>query len=191
MKYDSPSQVADEIAAVTPIYGGIVYDRIDRKGLQWPCPSKEHAGTMFLHGGKFSRGKGKFHPTPFREPAELPDEEYPFILSTGRVLYHFHTGTMSRKSAGLEQLCSGGLVEIHPDDAAALRIADGETVEVASRRGVVRPRAVISHRPKRGVVFMPFHFHEAPANALTNDVLDPIAKIPELKVCAVRVGKVT
>jgi predicted molibdopterin-dependent oxidoreductase YjgC len=201
MSYPSPKEIQDEIASVTPIYGGIVYNRIEEKGLQWPCPDKNHPGTKFLHEGKFSRGKGKFHPTPFKEPAELPDDDYPLILSTGRVLYHFHTGTLTRRSAGLETLClsacglaqagPGGLVEISPEDAEVLGIEDGEVVEVASRRGSVRPRAVVSPRPKKGVVFMPFHFKEAPANALTNDALDPIAKIPELKVCAVRVGKVT
>ena len=190
MHYASPKEVQDEIASATPIYGGIVYDRIDEKGLQWPCATGEHPGTKFLHEGTFSRGKGKFHATPFKEAAELPDEEYPLILTTGRVLYHFHTGTMTRRSAGLEELCPGGLVEISPADAAELGIEDGDIVEVTSRRGSVRPRAVVSERPKKGVVFMPFHFKEAPANALTNDALDPIAKIPELKVCAVKVGKV-
>jgi formate dehydrogenase alpha subunit len=191
MECDSPARVADEIASLSPIYGGIVFDRIDRKGLQWPCPSRDHPGTKFLHEGKFSRGKGRFHPTPFREAAELPDDEYPLILSTGRVLYHFHTGTMTRKSAGLEMLCHGGQVEINPEDAAALGIVDGDDVVVSSRRGTVTARAVVTSRPKRGVVFMPFHFHEAPANALTNDALDPIAKIPEFKVCAVKVAKAT
>ncbi|MHC4201802.1 MAG: molybdopterin oxidoreductase family protein, partial [Planctomycetota bacterium] len=189
MSYDSPSDIMDEIASVTPIYGGMSYARIDPSGLQWPCTSPDHPGTRFLHEGKFSRGLGKFHPTPFKEPDELPDEEYPFILSTGRVLYHFHTGTMSRKTEGLNEI-SGPVVEINPEDAEALGVADCDTVEVASRRGKVRTRALVTCRPKKGVVFMPFHFHEAPANALTNDALDPIAKIPELKVCAVRVAKV-
>jgi len=191
MSYDAPSDIMDEIASVTPIYGGMSYTRLGidgGPGLQWPCTSPDHPGTRFLHEGKFSRGKGKFHPTPFKEPDELPDEEYPFILSTGRVLYHFHTGTMSRKTEGLNEI-SGPVVEINPEDAEALGVKDCDTVEVASRRGKVRTRALVTSRPKKGVVFMPFHFHEAPANALTNDALDPIAKIPELKVCAVRVVK--
>lgn len=188
MEYESPADVMDEIASVTPIYAGMAYDRLDGDGLQWPCISKDHAGTRFLHEGRFSRGKGRFHATPFKEPAELPDDEYPFILSTGRLLYHFHTGTMTRKSSGLNDL-AGPRVEVNPADAAALGVSEGDLVEVASRRGAVTTRACVTDRPAKGVVFMPFHFHEAPANVLTNDALDPVAKIPELKVCAVRVAK--
>jgi formate dehydrogenase alpha subunit len=186
MQYDSPSDVMDEIAAVTPIYGGISYDRIDRVGLQWPCPNAEHPGTRFLHVGTFSRGCGKFHATPFREADELPDEAYPLILTTGRVLYHFHTGTMTRKTDGLNEL-AGPCVEVNAADAKALGVTDGQSVTVESRRGSVRIPAKVSARPAKGVVFIPFHYHESPANALTNDALDPIAKIPEFKVCAVRV----
>jgi predicted molibdopterin-dependent oxidoreductase YjgC len=165
------------------------FERIDLRGLQWPCPDAEHPGTVFLHEGQFKRGKGKFHATPFREAAELPDGEYPYLLTTGRQLYHFHTGTMTRKAAGLEEVSPPAPVEINPDDAAREGLAEGDRVRVASRRGEVVARAEVTDRCPPGTVFMPFHFHEAGANVLTNDALDPIAKIPELKVCAVRLTK--
>jgi len=189
MQYSDPSEIMDEIASVTPIYGGISFDRIEDRGLQWPCPDKTHPGTRFLHGGEFKRGKGRFHATPFREAAEVPDKEYPYILTTGRYLEHFHTGTLSRRTAGLEKLSPPAPFEIHPEDAAREGIGDGDQVEVASRRGRVCARAVLTERSPRGTIFMPFHFREAAANVLTNDALDPVAKIPELKVCAVRLGK--
>ena len=190
MHYDHPSEITDEIASVTPIYGGISLERIDKEAPAWPCPDKDHPGTLFLHEGGFKRGRGKFHPTPFREAAELPDEEYPFLFTTGRLLYHFHTGTMSRRTAGLEELAPPVPFEIHPDDAAREGIAAGDRVELASRRGAVRATAIVTERSPRGTVFMPFHFREGAANRLTNDALDPIAKIPEFKVCAVRLRKV-
>ena len=190
MSYGGPGEIMDEIARLTPIYGGISYERLERESLQWPCPTRDHPGTPYLHKGAFSRGLGRFHPTPFREAAELPDDDYPFILSTGRVLYHFHTATMTRKSAGLDELYPGGDVQVHPDDARPLGVKHGETIEVTSRRGTVRAKALLTERVPRGTVFMPFHFREAPANVLTNDALDPIAKIPEFKICAVRLAKV-
>jgi len=189
MKYKGPAQVMDEIASLTPIYGGISYKRLDKGSLQWPCPTPDHPGTPYLHKGTFARGKGHFHPTPFIEAAELPDDEYPLILSTGRVLYHFHTATMTRQSNGLNELYPGGDIQMHPDDAKALGIRHGDVADVESRRGIVRAKVLLTDRLKRGMVFMPFHFAEAPANVLTNDALDPIAKIPELKVCAVKVTK--
>ncbi len=191
MEYASPERIMEEIASVTPSYGGIAYDRIEAGGLSWPCPNRDHPGTKFLHGGKFTRGKGKFHAVPFREAAELPDGDYPFLLSTGRVLYQFHTGTMTRKSEGLDELSDIGAVEVHPGDAERLGIEEGDLVEVASRRGSVRARALVTPRVRPGMVFMPFHYREAPANEMTNDALDPVAKIPEFKVCAVRVAKVS
>jgi len=190
MHYDHPSQIMDEMARLTPIYGGISYERLENGGLQWPCPDPEHPGTPYLHKGRFSRGLGRFHPTPFKEPVELPDDDYPFILSTGRVLYHFHTTTMTRQSDGLAELYPGGDVQISPEDAERLGIKPGEVIEVASRRGSVRARALITERVPPGMVYMPFHFREAPANVLTIDALDPIAKIPEFKVCAVRLSKI-
>jgi len=190
MNYAGPAEIMDEVARLTPIYGGISYARLEPDGLQWPCADRRHPGTGFLHEGRFSRGLGKFHPTPFREAAELPDEEYPYLLTTGRFLYHFHTGTLSRQSPGLEQLCPPAPVEISPQDAAREGIADGETVSVSSRRGVVQARAVVTERSPEGTIFMAFHFREAPANLLTNPALDPIAKIPELKVCAARIERI-
>jgi len=191
MKYRSPAEIQDEVARLTPIYGGISYKRLKKQTLQWPCPSPDHPGTPYLHKGKFSRGLGKFHATPFREAAELPDRKYPLILSTGRVLYHFHTGTLSRQSDGLEQICPPGNIEINPADAARMRIRNGEPVRVTSRRGEIEARAFTTPRVREGMVFMPFHFRESPANVLTNDALDAIAKIPEFKVCAVKVQKIT
>ncbi|RKX33961.1 MAG: formate dehydrogenase subunit alpha, partial [Verrucomicrobia bacterium] len=188
MSYDSPSEILDEITTVSPIYGGISFDRIEEVGLQWPCPDKDHPGTVFLHEGEFKRGKGKFHATPFRAAAEEPDGDYPLLLTTGRYLYHWHTRTMTSRTEGLEELCPPVPIEIHPDDAAQLGIADGAKVEVSSRRGTIHADAVVTDRSPRGTVFMAFHFHEGAANKLTNDALDPIAKIPEFKVCAVRIN---
>ena len=187
MHYDHPSAIQDEIASLTPSYGGITYDRLEESGLQWPCPDREHPGTPYLHKGRFARGLGKFHAVEFIPPRELPDDEYPFVLSTGRVLQHFHTGTMSRRSDVLDKLVSVGTIEIHPDDAARLGIADSETVRVASRRGQIELPARVTQRVAPGTAFLAFHFREAPANRLTIAALDPIAKIPELKVCAVRI----
>jgi len=189
MNYVHPSQVLDEIASVTPIYGGIRSDRLEDGGLQWPCPDAGHPGTRFLHESRFTRGKGKFHATPFREAAELPDRQYPYVLTTGRYLEHFHTGTLSRQTEGLEALSPPAPFEIHPEDAAREGIGQGDVIELATRRGSVHARAVVTERSRPGTIFMPFHFREAPANVLTNDALDPVAKIPEFKVCAVRLAK--
>lgn len=189
MQYDSAEKIMDEIASVTPIYGGISYERIDSVGLQWPCPDKNHPGTKYLHKGTFKRGKGKFHGVRFREPAESPDEKFPFILSTGRQLYQFHTGTLTRKSRAIDQVSPTGYVELDRDDARRYGIADGDYVEVSTRRGRVVTRANVGSRVAKGWLFMPFHFSEGPANMLTNDALDPTAKIPELKVCAAAIKK--
>jgi formate dehydrogenase alpha subunit len=191
MTYDGPAEIMDEIAQLSPIYGGMSYDRLNKTALQWPCRDADHPGTPYLHEGKFTRGLGKFHPTPFREPAEAPDRKYPLTLSTGRLLYHFHTGTLSRRTDGLEQICPGGAIEMNPADAASMGIKDGKGVRVTSRRGEIEAHAFVTERVPPGVVFMPFHFRESPANVLTNDALDPIAKIPELKVCAVKIKPVS
>jgi formate dehydrogenase alpha subunit len=190
--FESPAEVTDEIAAVTPIYGGVSYERLEREGfLQWPVPSGDHPGTPYLHKGKFSRGLGRFHAIHFQEAAELPDEEYPFILTTGRLMFHWHTGTMTRRSEKLEQEVPEAYVEMHPDDAARVGLDGSRRVRVASRRGEIELVVRVTPRIRPGVVFVPFHFAEAAANALTNAALDPIAKIPEYKVCAVRVEPVT
>jgi formate dehydrogenase alpha subunit len=190
MKYASPKEVMDEIASLTPSYGGIRYGRLEGLGLQWPCPSEDHPGTPYLHKDRFTRGKGKFHVTPFAPAPELPDKDYPFILTTGRVLYHYHT-IISRKSKGLSEIYPEGMIEINPEDAKRLQIRpDNGLVEVTSRRGKVHVKAKISDNLPPGVVFMTFHFREAAANLLTSDVLDPVAKIPGFKVCAVNIRKV-
>jgi formate dehydrogenase alpha subunit len=190
MKYGSPAEIMEEIASLTPSYGGIRYERLEGMGLQWPCPTTEHPGTPYLHQGMFTRGKGKFHATPYIPPPELPDAEYPFILSTGRVLYHYHT-MISRKSKGLSEIYPEGALEVSPEDASRLGIASGDgMVEVTSRRGKVTAKARVSEALPPGVVFMTFHFKEAAANLLTLDTLDPVAKMPGIKVCAVNIKKV-
>ncbi len=190
MSYNHPSEIMDEIASVAPIYGGIQYQRLGTVGLQWPCPDSQHPGTKYLHKNKFTHGKGIFHEVEFLPPAELPDKDYPLVLSTGRILYHFHTGTMSRHSYTLDKTVPEGYVEIHPETAVELGVEDGEYVKVSSRRGSIKTKAFVTEMVAKGSVFIPFHFAEAAANVLTNPVLDPIAKIPELKVCAVKVEKV-
>lgn len=187
--YESPKAILAEINAVAPSYAGITWDRIDAEGLQWPCPNTEHPGTPILHVGKFSRGLGKFHAVEWMPPAEQPDEQYPFVLTTGRVLFHFHGGTMSRRSAGLNAIYPEGKVEMHPKDASKLGVSDGDLVRVTSRRGEVVAKAEVAERADPGVIFMTFHFKEAAANLLTIAALDPVAKIPQFKVAAVRVEK--
>jgi len=189
MSFDSAGQIMDEIASLTPIYGGMSFERIDSVGLQWPCPDKDHPGTKYLHKGKFSRGKGKFHTVSFKAPAESPGKKFPFVLTTGRQLYQFHTGTMTRKSAAINQISPTGYVEIHFEDANKLGIADGDTVEVSTIRGKVSTLAKVTKNIEKGWLFMPFHFSEGPANMLTIDALDPLAKIPEYKACAATVKK--
>ncbi len=187
--YESPSQIMDEIAEVTPIYGGIHHTRLEGDGLQWPCPTPEHPGTPILHVGKFSRGLGHFSPVHHQEAVEMPDTEYPYMLTTGRILQHWHTGTMTRRVSGLNFIAPEERVEINPSDAEKLGIADGDWIRVVSRRGSVTARARVFDRPRPGLVFMTFHFAEALSNVLTNNVVDPVSKIPEYKVCAVKVEK--
>jgi formate dehydrogenase alpha subunit len=188
-QYGSASEIMDEIASVTPLYGGISYDRIADVGLQWPCPDKNHPGTTVLHQGKFSRGLGKFHPVDYIPQQELPDDEYPLILTTGRMLQHWHTGTMTRKSEVLHGIVPEGHIQINPADAERLKILSDDMVKVSTRRGEIQIAADVTERMREGVVFLTFHFKESPANALTIAALDPIAKIPEFKACAVKVEK--
>jgi predicted molibdopterin-dependent oxidoreductase YjgC len=177
-----------EIAELTPIYGGVSYERLaNGEVLHWPCPTAEHPGTPFLHQGRFSRGVGRFHAIPYKGPAELPDDEYPLTLTTGRIMFHFHTGTMSRRSEKLHNEVPEAYVELHPEDARRIGLGRDPRVRVGSRRGEIELAARITDRITPGVVFIPFHFAEAAANALTNSAFDPVAKIPEYKVCAVRV----
>jgi len=188
--YTHPSDIWAEMAALTPVFQGISYERVEREGgVHWPCPSAEHPGTPYLFAETFPRGRGRLIPLQFRPSAEWPDEDYPFILSTGRVLYHWHGGTLTRRSR-LEDIYPEATVEIHPDDAERLGIDSGDYVRVRSRRGQIVVRVHVSTRSPLGTVFIPFHFAEAAANELTNDVLDPLAKIPEYKVCAVTVERI-
>ncbi len=188
--FASPAQIMEEIARVTPSYGGITHERLEKPcSLQWPCPTPEHPGTPILHTEKFTRGKGKFMPLEYRPSVELPDAEYPLLLTTERNLFHYHTGTMTRKVRGLNVFRSEEFVEINPADAAALNIKDSEMVAVISRRGKVAARAKVTEVTPAGVVSMTFHFAESPTNQLTNPAYDPVAKIPEFKVCAVRIEK--
>ena len=190
MRYRSAEEIFEEIAELTPSYAGISYQRLDKEGgLQWPCPTPKHPGTPYLHKDKFVRGKGKFIPLEYKPSAEVPDKKYPFILTTQRSLYHYHTGTMTRKVEGLNVLRRSELVEINPKDAEALGVSDGEMVQVKSRRGLVTAKAKVTEDSPPGVVSMTFHFAESPTNMLTNPIVDPTAKTPELKVCAVKVEK--
>jgi len=189
MRYSGPAAVMDEIAALTPIYGGIAYDRLDPHGLQWPCSDRNHPGTPILHIGSFTRGAGRFSPAAYRPPAEPADANFPFVLTTGRTYFHWHTGTMTRRTHLLDREERTAFVEIHPDDAARLGVNDRDQVVVASPRGEVRVQARVTDMVVPGVVFMPFHFAEGAANALTNNVLDPESAIPEFKVCAARLRR--
>lgn len=186
MNYSSAKEIFEEVVKVTPSYAGISYERLEKQGIQWPCPTPEHQGTRFLHKDKFSRGLGLFTAIEFIPPDELPNKEYPFVLSTGRVLYHYHTGTMTTRSKGLSERCPESLVEINPIDADKLGISDGQKVKVTSRRGAVEAKASITQKSAPGSIFMNFHFTDAAVNNLTNPVLDPTGKIPEYKVCAVK-----
>ena len=190
-EYLSPADIMDEIAALTPSYGGIHHWRLQKAGLQWPCPNDNHAGTPILHVGKFTRGLGRFSGVEHVPPAELPDAEFPLTLTTGRELWHYHTGSMTRRSKGLNAQSPEGFVEINPEDALPFAIHEGDWVQVSSRRGEVKTKARITEDVPPGVVFMTFHFAEVPVNALTIPVLDPIAKIPEYKACAVAIKPAT
>lgn len=189
MSYENPSAIFEEIATVTPSYAGLTYDRIEDEGLHWPCPTADHPGTPILHTAQFPRGRGQFHAIDFIPPAEKADDEYPMYLTTGRVIYHYHTGTMTRKTDGLNERSSGNFVEITPDDAQKHDLKDGDMVNVASRRGDITAAVKFSDKAVEGTVFIPFHFAESAANKLTNAALDPISGIPEFKVCAVRLSK--
>jgi formate dehydrogenase alpha subunit len=188
--YASPAEVMREIASLTPIYGGISYDRLGQKGLQWPCPSRDHPGTEILHSERFPIGSARFRPVDHLDPFETPDEDYPLLLTTGRSLYHFHTGTMTRRTSLLEREVPIPFVDVNPKDASELKIRNGQMIMVESRRGSVSLEARITPDISRGMLFMPFHFHEAPANMLTGQALDPASRIPELKVSAVRIRRI-
>jgi predicted molibdopterin-dependent oxidoreductase YjgC len=190
LAYGSVQDIIAEINALTPSYAGVTYERLmNGERLQWPCPTPQHPGTKYLHREKFSRGLGKFFPVEFLPPAELPDQDYPFVLSTGRVLYHYHTGSMSRRTHALPLYVEGPYMEMNEEDMKRLDIQPAEVVKVASRRGEIAIKAIESERVESGSVFIPFHFAEAAANVLTLDALDPVAKIPEYKVAACTIAK--
>ncbi len=187
MRYNYIGEVFHEAGKVWPAVAGITYGRIEKIGLQWPCPTLDHPGTPYLFKGGFPRGKAAFSTVRYRPSEELPDNEYPFLLSTGRQLFQYHTGSMTRRIDAINKVSPDAYIEIHPDDAKHLGVNDGDRVKVSSRRGSIYVRVLISERPAKGMAFMPFHFKEAAANMLTNPALDPISKIPELKVCAVKI----
>ncbi|PKL61895.1 MAG: formate dehydrogenase subunit alpha [Methanomicrobiales archaeon HGW-Methanomicrobiales-2] len=192
--YQSAEEIFTEVAAVTPSYHGMNYERLSKpEALHWPCPTTEHPGTPILHIGKFSHpdGMGIMHAIEWKPPAEVPDAEYPYILTTGRCIWHWHTGSMTRRSETLDNEVPTGWIEINTEDAKALGVKDKEMVRATSRRGTVDVPAKVTDEIKKGVMFMPFHFAECAANTLTNNALDPIAKIPEFKACAVKVEKIT
>lgn len=193
MNYSNTSEIMDEIAQLAPSYGGISHERLakEKAGLQWPCPTPEHPGTSYLHGEKFTRGKGKLSFVEYVPPAEQTDEEYPLVLTTGRKLWHYHTGTMTRRSDGLDWKYPEEKIEVNPCDAKKYSIKTGDKIRLSSRRGSIEATAEVTNRVKPGLVFGSFHFSEAAINKLTNAVYDPKAKIPELKVSAVKIEKVS
>jgi len=190
-EYPSQIDVMNEINQLTPIYAGITYPRLETGAqLQWPVPNQDHPGTPILHVGRFSRGLGRFTGVDHVPPDELPDDEYPLMLTTGRVIYHWHGGEMTHRARNLEAMYPEALVEINPKDARKANILDGTLMKVASRRGEIIAKAEVTDRVEPGLIFTTFHFAAAAANFLTNPALDPQAKIPEYKVCAVKVESV-
>ena len=185
--YQNTNEINEEMTSLTPIYGGIKYDRLNAcYGLQWPCRDSEDPGTPTLHQGTFTCGLGKFHAVEYRPPAESVSDDYPLILTTGRILEHWHTGSMSRRTKVLNALYPNGAIDIHPDDALKLGIVDGDMVAVASERGRIEAPVNVTDKTSPGLAFMAFHWKESPVNVLTSAALDPVAKIPEFKVSAVR-----
>jgi formate dehydrogenase major subunit len=189
MKYASPSEIMDEIAALTPIYSGISYKRLENNTLRWPCRNADDPGTSILHTETFSCGKGQFIPVQYSPPAEVPDKNYPFILTTGRILYQFHTRTMTGKVKGLNEIAPMNFAHLNDEDAKNFDLKNGDKIVVESRRGSIVTNVLINSKIKKGVVFIPFHYADSPANKLTNPALDPKAKIPEFKACAVKITR--
>lgn len=198
MGYPQPhltaAEIMDEIASVTPNFAGISHERLDStevagRGLQWPCRSKDKPGTEIMHVGKFARGLGCFIPTRHFPSMELPDEDYPIIMMTGRILYHYNACAMTDKVDGLNEMAPDSFIELNTEDAEKLEVRDGDMVNVSSRRGKIQARAVVSEKTNPGECWMPFHYIGG-ANWLTSDALDSISKTPEYKVCTVKVEKI-
>jgi formate dehydrogenase major subunit len=188
--FSGPADIWEELRELGTSYHGITWERCETVGIQWPAPTLDHPGTPYLHaGGQFTRGRGRFVPVEWVPPFELPDDEYPLVLSTGRRLWHYHSGTQTHRSAGFDEVFGEELIEISPDDAARLGIADRDMVRVTSRRGSVDVRAWVTHRSPPGVCWMAFHFGNANANLLTTEAGDAVTQTPELKHCAIRVEK--
>jgi formate dehydrogenase major subunit/formate dehydrogenase alpha subunit len=191
-EYRTSEDAWNEFADLSPLWTGLRYDRIEEVGLQWPCTDLDHPGTPFLHAPSPSRpsGKGKFYPVEYQPPIEQPDSEYPFVLSTGRTLYHYNSATMTMREEGVVQKQEDPFVEMHPDDAVALGIEDGDWVRLVSRRGELEARATVGERVYPGLVWMALHFAQAKVNWLTHDVGDPLIGTPEYKTSAVRIEPV-
>ncbi|MBI3991029.1 MAG: molybdopterin-dependent oxidoreductase, partial [Candidatus Omnitrophica bacterium] len=182
-----PEKVLDEMASLTPMYKGVSFKRIEENGLQWPVPDKNHPGTPVVHLNKFIRGLGKFIPVKHKPPAEVPDEEYPFILSTGRMLFHYNTGTMTTRVPNLLREFPRNFVQINPVDAKMLGVRRQAKVRVVTRRGELEVVAEVTEKIKPGVLWMPFHFSKEPTNLLTNNAFDPVCRTGEYKACAARI----
>ena len=192
MSYNSSEEIFQEMTSLTQSYGGMTYERLGINGLQWPCPNTDHPGTQYLHKQQFPRpsGKGKFHAISYIDPAESPDEKYPYYLTTGRMFSHYHTGTMTRISPKLDNEQKTGYVDMCPEDADDLGISDNDTVVISSRRGEIEVPVRLNDTVVPGTLFLPIHFGENPTNVLTSsDAFDPLAKIPEFKVSSVNVKK--
>ncbi|MDP1854137.1 MAG: formate dehydrogenase subunit alpha [Candidatus Omnitrophota bacterium] len=189
MTYNHPSQIWDEMAQLTPIFAGVSYERIEKIGLQWPCFDFDHCGTKFLHEGNFTRGKGKFFALDYRPPAEEPNDEYPFYLTTGRILYHYNVGTMTLRSKGTLQKAPENFCELNFHDAQKIGVRDGEKVKIITRRGELTVKANVGEKVRRGRLWMPFHYPDSPTNLLTNSAFDDITRTAEYKVCAARIVK--
>jgi predicted molibdopterin-dependent oxidoreductase YjgC len=190
MDYASPEAVLEEFGKLWPAMAGISYDRIKTNGLAWPCPTKDHPGTEYLYKDGFPKGKVPFVSVPFTPPAEVASSDYPFVLTTGRNLFQYHSGSMTRRVKHIEKRAGRAYVEMNPADGKRIGVADDERVSVRSRRGAVEIAVRLTRRVPEGTVFIPMHYHEAAANVLTIDALDPVVKIPELKVCAVAIERV-
>ena len=188
--YLTASLIMDEISSVTPSFGGISHARLDAgESLQWPCPDKGHPGTPIMHTNGPVRGKALLYPAVYKPSQELPDDEYPFILTTGRILYQYNAAAMTSRAPGLNEISGEGFIEVNYKDADRLGIKNGERINVCSRRGKITATARVGRKVSEGETWMPFHFADSPVNVLTNAALDEFARIPEYKVCAVNIGK--